>query len=172
MYQLRYPTAFELFLEIDDSDSIENIEKTLSYQKAKIYFLSSNLRLTANICEDYILKAKQKRFFTLLCATLIALEDFSSAEKLLTRFLSQVHNFLAETLFCLHSINQTHKFTAFVKSTKKLKINNEHFLAKNIETLTAKSDIFQAIDELLKQEIIVNNTNKSTLTTEVIQCKE
>lgn len=164
--------AFELFLEIDDSDSIENIEKTLAYQKAKIYFLSSNLRLTANICEDYILKAKQKRFFTLLCATLIALEDFCSAEKLLTRFLSQVHNFLAETLFCLHSINQTHKFTTFVKSTKKLKINNEHFLAKNLETLTAKSDIFQAIDELLKQEIIVNNTNKSTLTTEVIQCKE
>ena len=164
--------AFELFLEIEDSDNIENIEKTLAYQKAKIYFLSSNLILTANICEDYIIKAKQKRFFTLLCATLIALGDFSSAEKLLTRFLSQAHNFLAETLFCLHTINKTHAFMAFIKSTKKLEINNERFLTKNIEMLTVKNDDFQAIDKLLRQEIIINNTNKSTLSTEIIQCKE
>ena len=61
---------------------------------------------------------------------------------------------------------------AFIKSTKKLEINNEHFLTKNIEILTVKNDDFQAIDKLLRQEIIINNTNKSTLSTEIIQCKE
>lgn len=165
--------AFELFLEMEDVGNIENVEKALAYQKAKIYFLSSNFVQTSHICENYIVKAKQKRFFTLFCATLIVQGDFNNAEKLLKRFHNQIHNFLAETILHLASINRITNFADFIKSTKNLRINNIQTLITNIEVLTGGDEEIQLVDKILKQEIIfLGNTSKSALTTEVVQCKE
>lgn len=165
--------AFELFLETENSDNADNLEKTLAYQKAKICFLLSNFAQSSSICENYIVKSKHKCFFTLLCATLIASENFDDAKKLLKRFKNQSYNFLSETLIYLHSINQTNTFIDFIKSIETLKINNEQFLAANIETLMCERDKSQAIEKLLKQEIIVlNNTNKSTFITESVRYKK
>ncbi len=165
--------AFELFLETEISDNTDNIEKALAYQKAKIYFLSANFAQCLSVCENYIIKSRQKRFFTLLCATLIALGNFEDAEKLLKRFHNQLYNFLAEALIHMHSINQINTFIDFIKSIETSKINNEQSFIANIETLISEPDNIRATEKLLKQEIIFSgNTNKPTLITETVQCKE
>lgn len=165
--------AFELFLETENSDNTDNMEKALAYQKAKICFLLSNFAQSSSICENYIVKSKQKRFFTLLCAALIASENFENAKKLLKRFYNQSYNFLSEILIHLHSINQINTFIDFIKSIETLKINNEQFLIANIETLICEQDRIQTIEKLLKQEItFLDNTNKLTLITETVRCKE
>lgn len=165
--------AFELFLETEDSDSADNMEKNLAYQKARIYFLLLNFAQSSFVCENYIIKSRQKRFFTLFCATLIAQGNFKDAEKLLKRFYNQLYNFLSETLILLHSINQASTFIDFVKSAETLGINNEQFLIADIEVLISKPDNIQVIEKLLKQEIIFcDKTNKPALITETVQCKE
>lgn len=165
--------AFELFLETDNFDNSDNMEKNLAYQKARIYFLSLNFAQSSSVCENYIIKSRQKRFFTLFCATLIAQGSFKDAQKLLKRFYNQLHNFLSETLILLHSINRVNAFIDFVKSAETLEINNEQFLTENIEALISEPDTIQAIEKLLKQEIIFRGkTSSPALITETVQCKE
>ncbi len=169
--------AFELFLETEDQENIENIEKTLAYQKAKINFLSFNFPQTFSICENYIITAKQKHFFTLYCATLIVLKDFESAKKLINRFRNQTYNFLSEIVIHLSSINQSSDFTqifiSFIDSIEWLKINDEQSLIMKINSLNGNLEEIKTVDDFLKQEItFLNNTNKSALSTETLKCKE
>jgi tetratricopeptide (TPR) repeat protein len=169
--------AFELFLETEDLENTENIEKTLAYQRAKINFLSFNFPQTFSICENYIVNAKQKRFFTLYCATLIALKNFEAAKKLIKRFRNQVYNFLSEVVVHLSSINQSSDFTqtfiAFINSVDWLKINNEQSLTAKINSLAGNLEELKTVDDFLKQEIVFfNNTNKSVLSAETLKCKE
>lgn len=165
--------AFELFLETENTDNTDNMEKTLAYQKAKICFLSSHFIQCSSICENYIVKSKQKCFFSLFCAALIVMENFEDAKKLLKRFHNQSYNFLSEIVVHLHSINQTNTFINFIKSIETLKISNEQFLIANIEALIYEQNGIEAIEKLLKQEIIfLGNTNKPTLITETVRCTE
>ena len=98
--------GFELFLELDEeAPLIDDIEKTLSYQKAIILFSSGRYAECCTICENNIIKFEQKTFFPLLCASLIANKNTESAIKLFRRFQNnKPHTFLAEVAVLLLSI--------------------------------------------------------------------
>lgn len=145
--------GFELFLELnEDNQFIDDIEKTLSYQKAIILFSSSRYAECNTICENNIINFKQKTFFPLLCASLIANKNIDSAIKLFKRFKNdKPHNFLAEVAILLLSINQASSCINFLSV-----ISGKNF-QKNVELnlvnlyKTSKSKLI--LENFLKEEI-------------------
>lgn len=150
--------GFELFLELNENNPLtDDIEKTLSYQKAIILFSSSRYAECNAICENNIINFRQKTFFPLLCASLIAEKNIDNAVKLFKRFKNdRPHNFLAEVAILLLSINQASSCMNFLSAisgknfqkstelslinlykTSKSKLTLENFLKEEIENFNA-----------------------------------
>lgn len=150
--------GFELFLELDeDNPFIDDIEKTLSYQKAIILFSSSRYAECNTICENNIINFKQKTFFPLLCASLITNKNIDSAIKLFKRFKNdRPYNFLAEVTILLLSINKASSCIHFLSaiSGEKIQKNVELNLINLYKTSKSKS----TLENFLKEEIKNFNT--------------
>lgn len=144
--------GFELFLELnEDKTLIDDIEKTLSYQKAIILFSSSRYIECCNICEDNIIKFEQKTFFPLLCAALIANKNIENAIKLFKRFQNdKPHSFLAEVAILLLSINQASSYIDFLSLITARKIQKETELSLINLYKTSKSKL--TLENFLKEE--------------------
>lgn len=144
--------GFELYLELNEDKSlIDDIEKTLSYQKAIILFSSSRYIECCNICEDNIIKFEQKTFFPLLCAALIANKNIENAVKLFKRFKNDnPHSFLAEVAILLLSVNQASSYTNFLSLITAKKIQKEAELSLINLYKTSKSKL--TLENFLKEE--------------------
>ncbi|MBO5287952.1 MAG: hypothetical protein J6B11_01015 [Spirochaetales bacterium] len=178
--------GFELFLELsEETPLIDDIEKTLSYQKAIILFSSSRYMECISICEDNIIKFGQKTFFPLLCASLIGNKKFENAVKLFKRFQNdKPYTFLAEVTILLLSINQASLCIDFLSvisgkniqkdtelslinlyKTSKSKLALENFLKSEIENFNiADMQVFSDNRNSFKQTII----NESVVTVQKI----
>ena len=178
--------GFELFLELsEETPLIDDIEKTLSYQKAIILFSSSRYMECISICEDNIIKFGKKTFFPILCASLIGNKKFENAVKLFKRFQNdKPYTFLAEVTILLLSINQASLCIDFLSvisgkniqkdtelslinlyKTSKSKLALENFLKSEIENFNiADMQVFSDNRNSFKQTII----NESVVTVQKI----
>ena len=162
--------GFELFLELDEETPlIDDIEKTLSYQKAIILFSSGRYAECCTICENNIIKFEQKTFFPLLCASLIANKNTESAIKLFKRFQNnKPHTFLAEVAILLLSINQATLcidfFSAISGKTfqKSTELNLVNLYKTSKSKLTLETFLKDEIDNFNTISICVFSDNKNS----------
>lgn len=145
--------GFELFLELNEnSPLIDDIEKTLSYQKAIILFSSSRYTKCNTICENNIINFNQRTFFPLLCASLIAEKNINNAVKIFKRFKNdKPYNFLSEVAILLLSVNQASLCMNFLSviSGKSFQKNTELNLTNLYKTSKSKL----TLETFLKEEI-------------------
>lgn len=145
--------GFELFLELNEnSPLIDDIEKTLSYQKAIILFSSSRYAECNTICENNIINFNQRTFFPLLCASLIAEKNINNAVKIFKRFKNdKPYNFLSEVAILLLSVNQASLCMNFLSviSGKSFQKNTELNLTNLYKTSKSKL----TLETFLKEEI-------------------
>lgn len=145
--------GFELFLELNENNPlIDDIEKTLSYQKAIILFSSSRYAECNSICENNIINFNQKTFFPLLCASFVAEKDIDSAVKLFKRFKNdKPYNFLSEVSILLLSINQASLCINFLSVVSGKSFRKETEL--NLTNLYKTSKSRLTLETFLKEEI-------------------
>lgn len=158
---LRYNNmAWELYLEIETQDMILEIEKEISYQKALILFYTEKYNITEWFCEECIIKFKSPEFYYLLCATFIALNNFTTAKQFYSKYCNKFGdqiNFLLEVFVNLLNINYLEKALEFINLvyniTEKERatiinyINNYYSFNKNKSIL---KDMFEKEVNLIK----------------------
>ncbi|OHD11674.1 MAG: hypothetical protein A2Z98_11415 [Spirochaetes bacterium GWB1_27_13] len=108
--------GWELYLE-DILVNPSDVEKKLSYQKAIISFYTEKYHYAESICEESIIKFRDKEFYFLLCADFIALSNYNGAKKFFEKYGDKFGNqidFLLEVFIHLLNINLLDKALDFI----------------------------------------------------------